>query len=223
MDCLESEDPALRNLTVENEAVAKAVAEHPDLFVGFGSVDPRRQGLAVNEVEDALGHLELRGLKFHASTLEVYPNDPHLMFPLYEKALEFDAPIIHHTGTTALGNCRIECARPLHLDAVAESFPDLRLLLAHFGWPWIAECFAILMRHENLFTDISGWSPRYIPEGAVRMFNGPLRDRVLAGSDCPLLEPGAWLKEFHEALAPRLKAGLEAQILSENAYSFLGP
>lgn len=135
--------------------------------------------------------------------------------------MELDAPVIHHTGTTALGNCRIEYAKPLFLDAVAESFPGLKLLLAHFGWPWMEECFAILMRHEKLFTDISGWSPRYIPEAAVRMFNGPLRDRVLAGSDYPMIHPKEWEMEFRETLAPRLRAGLDAQILTENARSFV--
>jgi predicted TIM-barrel fold metal-dependent hydrolase len=220
MDCEESQEEALRNLTVRNEAVAEAVREYPDLFVGFGSVDPRRR-TAVEEVEHAIGRLELRGLKFHASTIEVRPDDRDLMFPIYEVAQRLDIPIIHHTGTTALGNCLIHYARPIYLDAVAHAFPDLRVLLAHFGWPWMEECFAVLMRNPNLYTDISGWAPRYLPEELVRMVNGPLKNRTLVGSDYPMIRPATWLEDFNQSLKPLLKDDVTEGLLLKNADRFL--
>jgi predicted TIM-barrel fold metal-dependent hydrolase len=220
MDCGESQSDALRSLTVRNEVVAGAVREYPDLFIGFGSVDPRRRK-AVEEVERAIGRLELRGLKFHASAIEIRPDDEDRMFPIYEVAQELQVPIIHHTGTTALGNCLIHYARPVYLDAVAQAFPDLRVLLAHFGWPWMEECFAVLMRNPNLYTDISGWAPRYLPDQMVRMVNGPLRERTLVGSDYPMIHPAAWMSDFESSLRPKLKAGVAEKILRDNARRFL--
>lgn len=223
MDCSESPEEALRTLTVRNEAVAAAVREHPDLFVGFGSVDPRRGPRAVAELEEAVTRLELRGLKFHACALAVHPHDRERMYPLYERAQDLGVPVLHHTGTTSLGHCQIEYARPVTLDSVAQDFPDLRILLAHFGWPWMEECFAVVMRNPNLYTDISGWAPRYVPDRVVQMMNGPLRARTLAGSDYPMIPPAEWREDFETSLRPRLKAGVEEALLRRNAEAFLGP
>lgn len=220
MDCEGSGDEALRTLTVPNEAVAEATREHPDLFVGFGSVDPRRGDRAVTGVEE-VARLGLAGLKFHASTVETYPNDEALMFPLYRRAQDLGLRVIHHTGTTALGRCRIRYARPLYLDDVAQAFPDLRILAAHFGWPWMDECFAVLMRHRNVYMDLSGWAPRYLPDALVSMASGPFKDRTLVGSDFPMLDPGRWEEEFRRAVVPRLNEGVAEKVLEGNAKRFL--
>jgi hypothetical protein len=220
MNCDAGTDEALRGLTVANGAVADAVREHPDLFVGFGSVDPRRGADAVAEVEEA-ARLGLSGLKFHASTVETFPNDEARMFPLYRKAEELGLRVIHHTGTTALGHCRIRYSRPAALDDVAQAFPGLRLLAAHFGWPWMDECFAVLMRNPNVYTDVSGWAPRYLPDAVVTMANGLLRDRILVGSDFPMLSPGPWREEFDRLVTPRLKGDVSRKLLEGNARAFL--
>ncbi len=220
MDCTASEDEALRTLSVANEAVAEAVAEHPDLFIGFGSVDPRRKTTSVPAVEE-VARLGLRGLKFHASTVETYPNDVNLMFPIYRKAQELGLRILHHTGTTALGHCQIKFARPVFLDDVAQKFPDLRILAAHFGWPWMEECFAVLMRNPNVFMDLSGWAPRYLPDGLFPMVNGPFRERTLVGSDFPMLDLHRWRDEFEKTVSPKLKDGVATLILGQNADRFM--
>lgn len=221
MNCEASGDEALRALTVSNEDVAEAVREHPNLFVGFGSVDPRSGDRALAGVE-AVARLGLAGLKFHASAVQTYPNDEARMFPLYRKAEALGLRIIHHTGTTALGRCTIKYARPVCLDDVAQAFPDLRILAAHFGWPWMEECFAVLQRNPNVFMDLSGWTPRYLPEAVVTMAGGPLKDRVLVGSDYPMLDPGAWRAEFVRLVGPRLKEGVLGDLLEGNAKRFLG-
>jgi uncharacterized protein len=219
MDCTASRDEALRNLSVSNEAVAAAVAAHPDLFDGFGSVDPRR-GKSVEAVE-SIARLGLRGLKFHASTIETFPNDEKLMFPIYRKAQDLGLRILHHTGTTALGHCRIAFARPVFLDDVAQSFPDLKILAAHFGWPWMEECFAVLMRNRNVFMDLSGWAPRYLPDGLIPMINGPFRERTLVGSDFPMITPRTWRTEFEARTMPHLKEGVGTNLLERNAKHFM--
>ncbi|MFQ5837470.1 MAG: amidohydrolase family protein [Thermoplasmata archaeon] len=222
MDCGESDQEALRNLTVRNEEVGEAVREHPDLFVGFAGIDPRRSK-ALDYFGDAIGSLELTGLKFHASAIQVRPDDKQLMYPIYRKAQELQVPIIHHTGTTALGSCLIHYARPIYFDEVAQAFPDVRMLLAHFGWPWMEECFAVLMRNPNLYTDISGWLPKYLPEAMVTMINGPLKERTLVGSDYPMIKPSSWREDFNRSLKPRLKEGVSEKLLMQNALSFLRP
>lgn len=56
----------------------------------------------------------------------------------------------------------------------------------------------------------------------MRSFNGLLRDRVLARTDYPMLDPKQWREEFDDALVPQLKPDLEKRILEANARRFLG-
>lgn len=220
MDCSRSPVASLRDITVTTEEVVAAAREHPDLLRAFGSVDPRRAD-AVRRLEGAAARGELTGLKFHASAVAVRPDDAEVMFPLYAKAQDLGLLVVHHTGTTALGDCLIRYARPLYFDAVAQAFPDLPIILAHFGWPWMEECFAVLQRNPNLYTDISGWMPRYLPDALIEMLNGPLRERTLVGSDYPMLRPASWREDFEASLRPRLKDGVAEMLLAGNAERLL--
>jgi predicted TIM-barrel fold metal-dependent hydrolase len=52
-------------------------------------------------------------------------------------------------------------SNPMLLDDVAADFPELNIIMAHPGWPWQDEQLAIATHKENVYVDLSGWSPRY--------------------------------------------------------------
>jgi predicted TIM-barrel fold metal-dependent hydrolase len=131
-----------------------------------------------------------------------------------------------HTGTSGAGagrpggdGIRLDYSRPIRLDAVAAAFPELLIVAAHFGWPWHSELIAMAHHKSNIFIDISGWAPRYIPVEVVREFSGRLQDRFLFGSDSPFLPPERCLQEI-DALG--LEAGVREKLLRENARRLLG-
>jgi predicted TIM-barrel fold metal-dependent hydrolase len=186
-----------------NELVARGVREHPEVFVGFGSVDPQKGERAVAELEQ-IAELGLKGVKLHPSLQAFNPEDERF-WPLYARCQELGLICLFHTGTSGLGagmpggqGIRLDFARPIHLDAVAASFPELRIIAAHFGYPWHLEMLAIALHKTNVFIDISGWAPRYIPSEVVREMKGRLQDRFLFGSDYPFLQPGRCLDELGE-------------------------
>ncbi|MFQ5860468.1 MAG: amidohydrolase family protein, partial [Dehalococcoidia bacterium] len=182
-----------------NDELASYCARYPDLFIGFAGVDPYQGELAVREGERAVKELGCRGLKFHPAYQDFNPADLSLMGPIYQKCVELDIAILVHTGTTRMTRCNIEYCRPLCLDNVATAFPQLRIIMTHFGWPWTEEALAVVWRHENVYLDLSGWLPRYVYATQPIVFqymNTVLQDKFVFGSDYPAINPAVWIKDF---------------------------
>jgi Predicted metal-dependent hydrolase of the TIM-barrel fold len=87
------------------------------------------------------------------------------------------------------------------------------MVLAHFGWPWTEEAIAVSLHKPNVYLDLSGWAPKYIPrvlwDNAKR-----LADKLIFGSDFPLISPKRWLKEFD---AIPIDGEIKKKILKDNA------
>jgi uncharacterized protein len=207
-----------------NDYVAEVVRKYPDQFIGFASVDPWKGAMAVRELERAVKELGLRGLKLHPTTQAFFPNDTRF-YPLWEKCAELGVPLISHTGQTGVGagrpgggGLKLKYAHPLHLDDVAADFPDLIIIMAHPAVPWQEEQLAVAMHKANVYIDLSGWSPKYFRPVLVQYANSILQDKVMFGSDYPVLQPERWLKDF-EAL--EMKEEVRHKILLENARKLL--
>ena len=194
---------------VPNELVAQACRDHPKTFVGFGSVDPLKGGRAVAEL-DGIAELGLKGVKLHPS-LQAFAPDDERHWPLYARAEELGLVLLFHTGTSGIGagqpggqGIRLDYARPIRLDAAAASFPDLKIIAAHFGYPWHLELLAMALHKTNIHIDISGWAPRYIPAEVMRDMKGRLQDQFLFGSDYPFIQPKRCLDELSRLDLPEV-------------------
>jgi len=202
---------------VPNDLIAEPVQENPGRFIGFASVDPHKGKLATEEFEWAIRDLGLKGLKILPHLIEINPNDP-LMYPIYKKSIELDVPILFHTGTQFHAGTKIKYCQPLFLDDVAIDFPHLKIILAHFGFPWFYEAVAVIQRNANVYFNIAGWAPRHIPEPMVRYIDTILSHKVLFGSDFPLITRKRIVDELKEL---PLKEKTLDRIFSENAKRLL--
>ncbi len=209
---------------VPNELVARACSDHPKTFVGFGSVDPLKGERAVAEL-DRIAELGLQGVKLHPS-LQAFAPDDERHWPLYERCEELGLVLLFHTGTSGIGagqpggqGIRLDYARPIRLDAAAASFPDLKIIAAHFGYPWHLELLAMALHKTNIYIDISGWAPRYIPAEVLRDMKGRLQDQFLFGSDYPFLQPKRCLDELS---ALELPEAVLQKVLLDNGKRLLG-
>jgi len=208
----------LEGYKVPNEIIAKAVSQYPDRFIGFACVDPRKGYLAIKELELAVRELGLVGLgELLPSNIELYPNDK-LMYPLYEKVLELDIPIIVHSGQIFDPGTKLKYSNPIFVDDVARDFPSLKLIVAHFGWPWMEEAIAVVQRNPNVYFDISGWAPRHLPKLLLDYMDGPLSDKALFGTDFPLI---SWERAVSELKDLPLKESTKEKVLGENAKRLL--
>jgi predicted TIM-barrel fold metal-dependent hydrolase len=70
-----------------------------------------------------------------------------------------------------------------------------------------------------VYIDLSGWSPKYFPPILVQYANTLLKDKILFGSDYPVIDPARWLDDF--AKLP-IKDEVRPLILKENAAKLLG-
>jgi hypothetical protein len=75
-------------------------------------------------------------------------------------------------------------------------FPDLKIILAHPSFPWQEEALSVATHKPNVYIDLSGWSPKYFPPILVRYINSILQDKMLFGSDWPVITPDRWLADF---------------------------
>lgn len=208
---------------LSNERVAEICRQYPDVFLGFGSVDPLR-----DDALERLGQvaaLGLKGLKLHPTLQGFDPLDPRLD-AFFERAAALQLPLLVHTGTSGVGarqpggqGLRIDVCQPMRWDPVAARFPSLKILLAHVGWPWHLEAVAMALHKTNVFIDISGWKYKYLPAEILREMKGRLQEQVLFGTDYPMFELLAQLQEFDALGLPQAVA---VKILKENAMRFLG-
>lgn len=210
---------------VSNEEVAEEAAKHPDVAIPFASIDPARGKMGVREARRLVADFGVRGFKFHPSIQAFFPDD-RSCWPLYEVIAEAKLPAIFHTGQTGIGSgmprgggILLKYSNPMHLDEVAAEFPDMQIVMAHPGVPWQDEQLAVALHKPNLWIDLSGWSPKYFEPKLVQYANTLLKDRVLFGSDYPVLHPDRWMKDF--AAAP-FKDDVRPLILKENAKRLLG-
>ncbi len=209
---------------VPNEEIAAAAAANPGVLVPFASVDPHRPN-AADEVTRLVRDHGVRGFKFHPNIQAFYPND-RAFYPLYEAIQAADVPALFHTGHSGIGSglrggggIRLKYSNPMYVDDVAVDFPDLKIVLAHPSFPWQDEAISVALHKEQVYIDLSGWSPKYFPPQLVRYANTLLRDRVLFGSDYPMITPDRWLADFEQA---DFKDEVRPLILKENAVRLLG-
>jgi predicted TIM-barrel fold metal-dependent hydrolase len=214
-------NPSFKNYTITNDELLRIARKHEDRFIPFAGVDPNAGVVGQSELRRAIKELGFRGLKIHASANSIYLNDQRKMYPVYEMCQDFGVPVLLHTGTTALGDCDIKYSKPELLDEIGQEFPDLRIIMAHFGWPWSDVCLAIAQRNPNFYIDISGWKPKYLPSSLIPYMNGPLQDKFLFGTDYPMIRHSPWMRSFREDLSSKLKPGISDKILTGNAERLL--
>ncbi|MEJ2854905.1 MULTISPECIES: amidohydrolase family protein [unclassified Saccharothrix] len=210
---------------IPNEEVAQACAEHADTLIPFASVDPWRGRAAARTARRLVEEHGVRGFKFHPS-LQGFSPDDRLAYPLYEVIEELGVPALFHTGQTGIGagvpgggGIRLKHSNPMLVDDVAADFPELRIILAHPSFPWQDEALAVATHKPHVHIDLSGWSPKYFPPQLVRYANSLLQDKVLFGSDYPVITPDRWLADFAEL---DVKPEVRRKILKDNAARLLG-
>jgi uncharacterized protein len=210
---------------IANEEVAEECAAHADVLIPFASVDPWKGLAGVREARRLVEQHGVRGFKFHPS-LQGFSPDDRMAYPLYEAIEELGVPALFHTGQTGIGagvrgggGIRLRHSNPMLVDDVAADFPDLRIVLAHPSFPWQDEALAVATHKPHVHIDLSGWSPKYFPPQLVRYANSLLQDKVLFGSDFPLITPDRWLADF---AGLEIKPDVRPKILKLNAARLLG-
>ena len=209
---------------ITNEEIAELARKHSDVAIPFASINPHRGEEGVRAARRLINHYGVKGFKFHPTVQEFFPN-VRLAYPLYEAIAEAKLPALFHTGQTGVGagtrgggGLRLKYSNPLCLDDVAADFPDMPIILAHPSFPWQEEALSVATHKPQVYIDLSGWSPKYFPPILVQYANTLLKDKILFGSDYPVLHPEKWVEEFDKL---PIKPEVRTKIMKENAARLL--
>ncbi len=211
--------------TLSNEEIAESAAQHPDVLVPFGSIDPARGTAGIRAARRLVEQHGIRGFKFHPS-LQAFEPDDRRHYALWAELESLGVPALFHTGQTGIGSglpggrgIKLRYSDPMLLDDVAADFPGLTIIMAHPSVPWQDAAIAVAQHKANVYIDLSGWSPRYFPPQLVRAANTFLREKVLFGSDYPLIRPERWVRDFEQL---EIRDEVKPLIMKENAIRALG-
>lgn len=213
------------NPPVPNEHVADVRDDFSDFFVGFGSVDPLKDD-CVAEARRCVEDLDLSGFKFQQIAQGFDPSNPEHE-ELFSTIEDLGVPCVFHGGNSTMGagapggrGLRVRHGDPLMIDDLAARHPDLQILIAHPAFPWEKEQLAVCQQKGNVYMDLSGWLPKYIDEQVLHYAGTVLRDKVMFGTDYPMIDPDEWLESFEEHTD--YDEATQRKLLWENAESFLG-
>jgi len=169
---------------VDPPDVAFELAQNlPDFCVPVPQV--RMEESTPEEIEGLLSR-GARGIKFIAP---MHPYGDNAYFPLYEAVRDHGRAAVFHTGFLVhrffdpgylLGRedyIDITHMRPATLDRIARAFPDLKMLMSHFGNPWWEEAWKIVTSNQNIYADLCGgtalrksmamWRELFAPNGEL--------------------------------------------------------
>ncbi|MFW9979619.1 MAG: amidohydrolase family protein [Candidatus Thorarchaeota archaeon] len=166
----------------------------------FVGLDPRRGEEGVLELVRAVRDKGCIGWKLYPPN-GFYPDD-EAFYPYYEKASSLGIPIVVHTGFTSRFK-HVKYAQPVYIDKVAADFPQLKIVLAHVGTPWVDEALMVSAKNPNVSVDVSGWQI-FAKTSPMRLYKMIIDARILRvfpmrmiwGSDFPLFEHAMKLEEW---------------------------
>lgn len=171
-------------LATPNAYIAEYAAAHSEKIIGFGAVDPCVD--PVQETLEDIVRLGLRGVKLGPIYQNIHPTDPRMM-EVYAFCEAQRLPVMIHQGTTFVRTGPLKYALPILLEDVAIRFPELRLVIAHLGHPWIAETLVLIRKHPHFYSDISAlhYRPWQFYNALILAKEYGVLDKLLFGSDYP--------------------------------------
>lgn len=171
---------------IANDCVASYVGTRPDRMIGFAGIDPSDPKKAIVELRRAREELGLVGLAVAPAAQDFHPSDSQAML-VYAEAAQHRLPILFHPGVFISSATKLEYARPFLLDEIARELPELNLIVAHMGYPWVSETLVLLAKHRNVYAETS-WLLQHPWEAYQALLSASERgviDKLLFGSGFP--------------------------------------
>jgi len=163
-------------------AVAELVEQAPDRIRGLYGIDPWSRMRGVRELEDAVRRQGFVGAHLHPYGFGLGLNDA-AYYPFYAKCVELDVPLVVQVGHSAEA-MPSAVGRPLLLDDVALYFPELRIVAAHTGWPWVEELISVCYKWDNVWFGVDAWMPKYLKPEIINFIGSRMgQDRAVWGTN----------------------------------------
>ena len=211
------------------ERMLEAIAPHAGKLHGIGSISPLSKKLPpLAKVEGWLKGGRIRGLKFYPGYEYFYPYDKAVR-PYLKLLARLGRPAIFHSGDTysRVHRAKLKYAQPIHVDDIATDLPELKIVIAHLGYPWIVDAAEVCYKNKNVYADCSGFVYGTFDAAHRAHFKellaefkrvaGAAGERMLFGTDWPIGDQASYVA----AVRPMLGKNAE-KILWKNAAALFG-
>ena len=204
-----SHQPDEKAIEQDNLVTWQFMQEHPELIKGYVYVNPRHAN-CVDVVKKGIEEQGMSGMKMWVAT---HADDP-LNYPVIEKMIEYNKPILFHAFVKAVGQLPYETTS-YHIGRLAERYPEAKIIMAHLG----GEPFhgiRNVAKYQNVWIDHSGTLVgSYDLQHTIDLVGV---DRVLFGSDMPITFAGA----YGQVLELKLTEEEKQKILWKNTAQLFG-
>ena len=188
----------------DNNYVAGMRDRHETIIQAWAAIEPALGQAAIDEAKHAINDLNMIGFHFHPIMQHIRVDDKSF-YPLWDEITQLKVPVMIDVGMTGRGagtpgglGAKTRNAHPESIDALAADFPDLTIIMSHPGYPWIDETTAVALHKGNVFWEMSGWSPKYLPDSLKKDIRSRLKDKVMFGSDYPSIPYKRILSEWDQ-------------------------
>jgi predicted TIM-barrel fold metal-dependent hydrolase len=198
------------------DRVAAVCARWPDRFSGLAGVDPFRGMKGLADLTYAVKECGFVGAHLYPHWFGLAP-DHAKYYPYYAKCAELGVPMMMQVGHNLVYTRERRLpsvGRPITLDQVAIDFPELTLIGIHIGVPWTDEMISMCWKHPNVYTAGDAYAPRHWPASYAHYLNTYGRDKVLFGTDWPVIDPERAVREVKEL---GLRPESERALMRDNA------
>ncbi len=196
--------------TTGNDQTAAFVNRYPERFIGFAYVSPLMSEFMVFELERAIDKLGFLAIKIYPPYSRWRLNDP-VWDPVYQFADDRGLAIISHTGAE-------ETCWPVYVEDIAGCYPNANFVIAHAGnsEPYRSQSIRAAQRFSNVYVETC--STFREPDVIERLVAEAGADRVVFGSDVPLMDPRTQLGKI---ITARIGDCEKCLVLGENAKRLL--
>ena len=202
-----------------NPGVVSLVKSCPDLFIGYAGLDPHKGMAAIEELKRMVNDEGMQGAAIDPWLARI-PADHAKYYPIYAKCCELGIPVVITTGpATLVKGAIMDDAHPRFIDRVATDFPDLKIVISHGCYPYVAEVIMVVQRHNNVYIELSEYEESPFAEGYIQAANTMITDKVIFASASPFLDIKTQI-ELYKRL-PFTPEVLE-KIMYKNAAKLLG-
>jgi len=221
---------------VTNRDVADWVQDYPEILTGLGSVNLSKDTDYVERKLDEIARLKLRGVKLCPHSQFFNPSENDNAYLLFEYCRATGSIVLSHSGCGA-GPFELpqlsSNSHPGLWEPLVRDYPDVTLVLAHFGsyspsapGIWLYDALQLGEKYGNVYADLAAVHTLLDVEEVVQEIRATIGfDRVLFASDYPLpIYQDQTLRDvvMNVTLNPKLSGEEKWAILGGNAAKLLG-
>ncbi len=199
------------------DVVHQVCEKYSNRFKGIVGINPSRIVPWLAKLDKAVREYGFVGAHIYPHWFGKPPNHA-VYYPFYARCAELGIPVQIQVGHSMQWFLET-VAPPILLDRIAIDFPGLKIIGIHTGHPWTEEMISMAWKHKNVYIGTDAHAPRYWAPSLVKFLNGRGQDKVLFGTDWPIIGFERALREIEEL---GLREGPKNKLLRENAIRVYG-